>query len=160
MMDTVRPVLFRHGLGMTLAVLLVLYALGPLGIWLSYKMLPPETTIIPRTTLSESVSPGQQFRTFGTYRVNRTCDATFISIKEWETVDGKQFTEAGKHFGSIKITPNGEKEISRLHTIPADALPGTKYKYRTIGDWHCLLFLGRWDTGARITYAEIIVDVK
>ena len=149
----------RHGLGLVFAVLLVLFIAGPFGVWVSYQLIPPEQIITPRVPEVSRVVPGQTFRWVGTYKILRHCTAKFSSIMEWTSRDGQQFKQSDVHFGSVELVPNGELPISRKITVPKDALPGTKLKYRTVAEWKCLPWIGAWDTGTKIEYNEIVVEI-
>lgn len=139
--------------------LLTLIIVGPIAMWAQYQLFPPEEIVVPRKAVPARAQPGTEIQSVGTYKILRKCHANFVSIQQWETRDGLQYKETGKHFGSVRLVPNGEIVISRRHRIPDNALPGTQFRYRTKGHWYCLPRWMGWDLGTRIEYAEIVVEV-
>ncbi len=137
----------------------VFWLFAPMVLHALDRLWPPEVTIEPRAASVPAAAPGESFRAAGRYQIMRRCAAQFASIREWTTQHGVAQARVETHFGSVDLTPGPPVEIARQHTIPDDALPGTEYRYRTIGEWRCYPWAGSLVPPYRQTYREIAVRV-
>lgn len=131
----------------------------PLLMWSVDMLFPPETTERARAPDVRVASPGDTVVAKGTYRINRSCVATFHSVMEWEEVTGISQKRIPPHLGSIHLRPGPATEVVQDHTIPPGAVVGSTYIWRTIGLWECY----PWYPMApkhRITYKDIRIEVR